>query len=1054
MLTTRAASRRLSRAVALSALTVLACAPVAAAAPDSVLDFEDLSVGAFVGAYHGVEFGDKAALGFVAQPGSYTGIFTAPDRSFQSCDRELIVRAPGLRGSRRLVPQCNNNPGFVRTPVDSNEPALFAAFAVTRSRVSLRFRPAACVDQPPSPPFGGVPCDMRVALLAFSADGHRLAVDVAGVRGETLSITRAQNDIAFIEVGHEASQHPDGELTGIDDLVFDNPDAPPPPDFFFDGAIASKPPGQTYGVPLRLRRVNGSAGPVTLSHGPLPPGIDNVTFTPNPATTEAVTAAVTLSKTAPPGHGLTFSVTATPQDATAGPQTRTATITVNVREPFTLSVSGQPLRPCGAGEHRTVTIIPDHEYLAAPIRLDALPPAGITVQGDGPFASTVVGSLDVDLTVSGASPATALPLRLSAPGFPDRMFTVPLDAPPLTVDSIVFDRYATPGYGTLNTAVATIHAHGMCPGTTVEFGTPSARVEVSPASDGTIASTALPRQAIGGYITVRSPGRGTVSRPDTRVQTYRDRHGFPFGNYASIYTSSNIRATFSDATLPDGSLKPWASALWGTRNGGSCFGMSLISLRMAAPLDSTVGWPRTGVELFDVLGPSRPSLYAGDQIQRFHMLQMSAQYRAASDAAVKDPRNVAHFGDRVADLIAQHNPPLLEIWNNGLGHILAPYAVRPRTGGGWLIDVYDPNIPFDGNESAQHEGRLNLSTVTVKPNGDWSYPGLGWAFGLSEIHAIGVRSTPVPGQATVGGGGGRGAIGTLLMPDKATLSDAGGAAPKGVVRHPPLDAAGGITTYDLPPSGAWKARLPAGATLGYDGGDWSASVQRLGGAQAASASARTVQLQDGARRALGISGAGRVQLFADHGAGTRAGVVDAPGGATLSFDGAEQELVVRGSGTATIALGAILRNGASSSGTVTVKLGRKGTARLRPSSWTRLAGARVRIRAGKGTRSARLRGVTTRLRVGRPTLHATTLRVPVRASGLDDGAQISVSAGRIGAGKRRTVKLDGAHGTASVKLRGLRKGVNRVRIRVSVRGTVKGAPAGAERTSIAVLRRR
>src|SRR5689334_8120376 len=101
-----------------------------------------------------------------------------------------------------------------------------------------------------------------------------------------VSFTRPNPEIVFVRIVGRDRDAADNAEVFLDDLSAPIEDVPPPPKF----SIALLKPttdiveGSTAEVPVSVRRVNGSFGPVTLSAGFLPSGITGTLFTPNPVT--------------------------------------------------------------------------------------------------------------------------------------------------------------------------------------------------------------------------------------------------------------------------------------------------------------------------------------------------------------------------------------------------------------------------------------------------------------------------------------------------------------------------------------------------------------------------------------------------------------------------------------------------------------------------------------------------------------------------------------------------------------------------------------------------
>ncbi len=231
--------------------------PSAAAAADVTVGFDDLAPGVAAttqyrdtgGANRGVELGLGPPFG--AEAGSTWTIVKPPTAA-------LTHSAPNVAAASACPP-----PRVYRLRACGSD--LWARFPFTKQRVSLY----AGFAEPQATPVG-------VVLEVYDGAGSILATQSATVPAgqgvvALLSVTRPSADIAYIRV--HAS---DSRAVAVDDLVFDNPTTPPPPDFSFKESPLLRPDGlngndivqgETLDLPINVARVNGSNGPVSFSAG-------------------------------------------------------------------------------------------------------------------------------------------------------------------------------------------------------------------------------------------------------------------------------------------------------------------------------------------------------------------------------------------------------------------------------------------------------------------------------------------------------------------------------------------------------------------------------------------------------------------------------------------------------------------------------------------------------------------------------------------------------------------------------------------------------------------
>jgi hypothetical protein len=162
-----------------------------------------------------------------------------------------------------------------------------------------------------------------------------------GVFQSILSVTSPKSNIASFAI--YARPVDTGAALGIDDLTFDNPVAPSPPDFTLHSSYSTATPpievgpGQSVTDTIAIQRINGSTGPITFAASGLPNGV-KPSFSPS-ATTSG--NQVNLVLTAAPGaatvYGATFTVTATPS-ASAGSIAHALKQALDVRPDFSVDV--------------------------------------------------------------------------------------------------------------------------------------------------------------------------------------------------------------------------------------------------------------------------------------------------------------------------------------------------------------------------------------------------------------------------------------------------------------------------------------------------------------------------------------------------------------------------------------------------------------------------------------------------------------------------------------------------------------------------------------------
>jgi hypothetical protein len=213
-------------------------------------------------------------------------------------------------------------------------PHTTATFAVPRSRVSMYVgylgAPAICPAANPNNA-----CAF-VTLLAFDSAGNQIAasaparvVQGTGVHTQ-VSVSTPSNTIAGFEVMARDPNDIEKQIA-IDNLSFDTPSTPPPPDFTLTPAATAITvvQGQSATDAIGIGRLSGSAGNIALSASGLPAGV-HAQFLPNPAGGTATTLTVSADTNAPLTTGATVTITGTPQSSRTGTTAHSFTLSVRV----------------------------------------------------------------------------------------------------------------------------------------------------------------------------------------------------------------------------------------------------------------------------------------------------------------------------------------------------------------------------------------------------------------------------------------------------------------------------------------------------------------------------------------------------------------------------------------------------------------------------------------------------------------------------------------------------------------------------------------------------
>ncbi len=862
--------------------------------------------------------------------------------------------------------------------------------------------------------------------------------------------------------------------------------------------------GNALDVPVTVSRFNDSSGDVTMDAVGLPGGV-TATFTP--AVLPGTTTATTMHLAASAGAGtspLPFPLTiqATPAGALIGPAPRSVVANLVVDRPFTVALPTGPIAVPSCGSTTVSLRVDRAQGFAATIGLAIDPlPAGysaslgatsLPLPGDGSRSTTV--PLTVSFTGTGSLLPTAINVVATSGTSPAATANRQVTRVAARISAVA------PGIGKAPQALAlgdsvTITGGGFCAGAAIRFGNSSAEVTVTPvmvAPGGGSVTVRVPRLATTGPVSVQNADGGVSSATPFTVVTFRGTGGYAFGNYThpgvslddlrAVYGASQTNITI-DACWPFGCNivtpipSPFAYAYELISNqlldsNASCFGISLTSQRLRegwvpysrfAPAGATNPW-----QLADAAAPS--SALATD-VRRWHQTQLSSEFiqHWVATAATNLANGGANTRGTIVDGLLNGHRPLIVLRDTvSDGHVVVAYDVRAdTTPGAYLIDVYDPNVPFTAEETTSpnaHVSRMEASVIHVRADGHWSHVGAygrTWSGGPGTIVVVPwgtVPRTPTL-PSTLSG------LVSLIVPfasgtaptqvvDAAghTLLDAQGQPNENLATRipgadvlPSLSGLKGRPISVVPVTGSYTASLPgtgSGTTgLGIIAPGFSATVR-------------------GVRTAPGVTN--RVKVDATAGGlavdAARGGELKATLARTANGNAYGADLTVRGgdrgSHAFTLAGGggaASYRNGGGAArvsirlrggsskgvtgvvdlGTVSVPAG--GTLSVVPSAWANVAtqGGRVTVRSAGGrvlvSRTLRPKAAAKRIRSIKVSARTASgnsriVTVRVRFTKAPRGSRVIVAAhvlrGRlVVATSSRTISAAKARGVRSVSFR-------------------------------------
>src|SRR5947209_8928911 len=291
---------------------------------DTTIGFDDLTPGTSVTNQYANAGGQGQGVVFGPLPGGASE--TAPP---------VIASAPGQAHSASQVADIN----CYRYATCPNEgigtyiPQATGTSAVPRSRVSVY---VGLLGAPvPACEAGSTAGACAVVqLIAFDSAGNRIAASAPatvtqglGLKTQ-LSVSTASPQIVAFEVTTR-SPTDNGKDVAIDDLSFDAPTRPPPPDFTLtpQSTSVALSNGQSASDQITIGRIGGSSGQIQFATGSLPAGV-HAEYSPNPAGAQTM-----LTLTADPDAPSTaqpVTVTGTPASAGQGPGAHSFTLSVAV----------------------------------------------------------------------------------------------------------------------------------------------------------------------------------------------------------------------------------------------------------------------------------------------------------------------------------------------------------------------------------------------------------------------------------------------------------------------------------------------------------------------------------------------------------------------------------------------------------------------------------------------------------------------------------------------------------------------------------------------------
>lgn len=982
------------RRTLLGALAALLLCPAAAeAAPDTVVDFDGLTTNTEITNQYdgvGVAFGPAASFG-VPQPDRTCG---AP------------YARPGIAGQSANI-ACATGPN------EFPDRKLGTAFEFSTERRAVSF-------------------DLQQRILATLQVGVRFYA-IGGTLLNQQVVTLNRDQTTRVAYSHPTTSggvagvvvySPTGQLTSSDagPLLLDNltatlDDVPPPKKFSLALATPSIEvvEGSTAAATLSVRRFNGSNGNVTIDVGALPGGILGAQVTPNP-TAGKNPLTLTVSADRPFTGSRQLQVTAS-GDLNAGQAIGTTlTQTVTGVPAVTIPTGGRfPIRLVpGCGKQPYTDSISVRGDFVGSVGIAALNGTGglVAQSVDGSFAARGNGAYPVRLaldpgtsTSGGTFELVTRPSRAT-----EQRLTESWIADPLTVASATASLPRPFVAGEQHVRV-TGHFPSSC---VVTFRDRTGQTWPVTAQDATNPDDGSPVQDVqvldppptgvsGPLQVVGANGAVLATTPSVELRDFRSVFALSKANSGDgargDYSWDDFERTFGDDDtdacfgicvrdpIAADYYDKWSADV--RSGGGLCAGYTLLAMRFRGfqgaserPADYQPGETRAWR-----VAPVTDGTAVKRDVVRWFVAQNDKAFMKARDAALS--RSAADERTYLRDLVNEAGAAYVSIRSKKGGHALVAYALRNAPGGGLVVSVADPNIPYtaaEGTDATLRTTNLAKATITINADGSWSGSSLGWSGANDTLGIVGMvpaQDASLPSEfslaslwdGSAGGPTGAPAAVTQITTGGKAILDRDGvpASSSGVDLLPQDSGVAAEPQYELPKGRSYDLTIRGDGTGRYEhallGDGVSAAVK---GVRTARGQSDHVVVRPG-RAALGFStGSGSAPITLDlagrHGKATRTASIQLTarkgGQDDAQLGGSTLRLEHRGAPTtARVTLGSVGEALPGSVVSAPFTIGTGQTVELTPRSWRALdRGVALTVkRGGRVVRRGTLRLVASKV---------------------------------------------------------------------------------------------
>jgi hypothetical protein len=235
---------------------------------------------------------------------------------------------------------------------------------------------------------------------------------------------------------------------------------------------------------------------------------------------------------------------------------------------------------------------------------------------------------------------------------------------------------------------------------------------------------------------------------NVNFRDFRQVYGFQFSNSHAFminvgtYGQGDLQGLYGDLAIYiftpfpnlDPTVFPYLKILNDHTKDGRCFGFCLAALRFLFKRETLAAYPSVADNTSDAPGPTydtwhlegmalqNGNINASPDLARLIHRQHALQYSKEAMLCYLDARwnNSAAY---VKNQLKTNMPSILNLVPSGSGHSVVAHHMTDRADGGFEIDCYDPNVPWDPKELAPGElnKALTRSRVIVKGDGTYSY---------------------------------------------------------------------------------------------------------------------------------------------------------------------------------------------------------------------------------------------------------------------------------------------------------------------------------------------